>query len=261
MKIIGYKTDHITATLKTVRGCELLCTVHGVEFYFSPVLKDERLTNYYYRINGTQNLLDRFNISSWLVPDEAKNFLLNTLTAEQIKNYAPDAPSILKRIKEAVEAKRWTSNGDALFCEIMGEFETAEIVRTNRSEYREKQRAERQEEEKQQEIKRLAEMQEKEQQRLKHIESVKQLILSESYITAAEFELIAQDCQITLPLKLIGWLRTYCGRIRIQKHTEQLPEGMRWLYKYETNYTYSKKRHTSQSIFKYADMIAEQLGL
>lgn len=47
MKIIAYKQDYVTATLKTLRNCNKLCTAYGVDFYYSPDKNDDRLTNYY----------------------------------------------------------------------------------------------------------------------------------------------------------------------------------------------------------------------
>ena len=261
MKIICYKSDNVTATLKTVRNCTLLCTAYGVDVYSVPAKKDERLTDYYYHIGGTKDLLDWLNISSWILLDEVNNLFLNEFTKEQIRTYAPDAKTKIERIKAALAEKRWTSNGDALFCELVGELETAEQVLQNRAEYKERQRLAELEESKKREEEKRAKEQERERRRIEYIEAIKRLILSEDYISAKEFELIAAECKISLPLKLVGWLRAHCGRIRIQKHDCELPAGLKWQYKYATSYTYAKKGHTSKSIYKYADMIAEYLRL
>ena len=131
----------------------------------------------------------------------------------------------------------------------------------NRAEYKERQRLAELEESKKREEEKRAKEQERERRRIEYIEAIKRLILSEDYISAKEFELIAAECKISLPLKLVGWLRAHCGRILIQKHDCELPAGLKWQYKYATSYTYAKKGHTSKSIYKYADMIAEYLRL
>ncbi len=261
MKIIAYKQDYVTATLKTLRNCNKLCTAYGVDFYYAPDKNDDRLTNYYYHIGGTVDLVDSVHFSRWESPETIKQMILNQITKERIVSLTPNAQTKLNQIKEAIKASTWTSNGDALFCELAGDFETAEKVRKNRAEYLAKKQQKEREEAEQQERERIAEEQEKAQKRLEKIAKAKALILSEQYITAEEFELVAEDCKIKLPIKLLGWLREYCGKIQIKKHTEQLPAGVEWTYKYDSNYTYKQKGHKSNSIFKYADMIAEYLGL
>jgi len=261
MKIIAYKQDYVTATLKTLRNCNKLCTAYGVDFYYVPDKNDNRLTNYYYHIGGTIDLVDYVHFSAWEKPETIKDMILNQMTEERIISLTPNAKAKINQIKEAIKAKTWTSNGDALFCELVGDFITAEQVRQNRAEYKAKQQQKEREEAEQQEKERIAQQQEKAQKRLEKIAKAKALILSEQYITAEDFELVAEDCKITLPIKLIGWLREYCGRIQIKNHTEQLSAGVNWVYKYETSYTYTQKGHKSTSLPKYADMIAEFLGL
>ena len=102
MKIIGYKSDNVTATLKTVRNCTLLCTAYGVDVYTVPVKKDEGMTDYYYHIGGTKDLLDWLNISSWILPNVVKNLFLNEFTEEEIRTYAPDAKTKIERITKNV---------------------------------------------------------------------------------------------------------------------------------------------------------------
>lgn len=261
MKIICYKKDNITATLKTLQNCKKLCTAYGVDFYYVPVKDDEALTNYYYHIGGTVDLVDNIRFSMWEKPEVIRDMILNKMTEERIISLTPDAQTKLNQIKADVKANAWTSNGDALFCELAGDLETAENVRQNRAEYRAKQRQKEREEYERQLLKRFAEEQDRMQKRLEKVKNAKAQILSEQYISAEEFELVAEDCNIKLPIKLIGWLREYCGKIQIKKHTEQLPSGVEWVNKYATIYTYTQKGHKSASLPKYADMIAEFLGL
>ncbi len=260
MKFIGYKTDYHTATIKILHNCTKLCTAYGVDFYYAPVKKDERLTDYYYHINGTVDLLDRLNVSVWDTPEEVKDMLLHQITEERLIACTPNTQTKLEKIKEAIKAKKWTSNGDALFCEIIGELEIAEQVRKNRAEILERQQRLKLEEAQQKEKERNEAQQAAEQKRRELINHAKEQILSELPITSEEFELIAKEYGITLPIKFIGWLREYCRSVHIKKNTP-LPAGLTWKYKYDTTYRYTQKGHTSTSIYKYADMIAEKLGL
>ena len=42
MKIICYKSDNVTATLKTVRNCTLLCTAYGVDVRITTIISAAR---------------------------------------------------------------------------------------------------------------------------------------------------------------------------------------------------------------------------
>ncbi|MCM1220784.1 MAG: hypothetical protein NC548_40465 [Lachnospiraceae bacterium] len=258
MKIIKYKQDGKTAVLKTVRNLQKLCSVHGKDFYCSPVEKDERLTDYYYQIGGTVDLLDRLDVNAWNTPEYVKE-LLRDMTEETLSGYAPNKVQIIERLKTAVKNKKWTSNGDALFCESVGERELADAIRRNRKEYRERQRKADAEESERKERERVARMEAEKQERLELLNEAKTSVLSEQPITAKQFELLAEDCGIALPAKLVGWIRKYCKSIHITKQPEP-PKGLEWVEKYRVSYRYTN-RHKSTSVFKYAERIAEYLGL
>ena len=261
MKIIGYQKDYCTATVKILRNCQKLCTACGVNFYYVTSKNDERLTDYYYHIDGTKDLLDRLHISSYNTPEEVKDLLLNRISEQQLKPLVPNVAEKIKIIKATIESKQWTSNGDALFCEIVGENDLAEQVRKNRAEVLEQKRLEEEEERQEREKRRLEAEEAARKKLVERIENIKAKILSEQSVTAEEFELIARDCNIALPIKLVGWLREYCHTILIQKRIDPPPYGSYFEYKYKTSYSYTKKHHTSMAIFKYADLVAEKIGL
>lgn len=257
MKIIKYKQDGITPVLKTVRNCKILCTVCGKDFYCAPVEKDERLTDYYYHIGGTIDLLGKLDVSVWDKPEDVIDLL--SRNSDMLSSHAPNKAQIIERLKAAVENHTWTSNGDAFFCELVGEIELAEAIRHNRAKYLERQHKAELEKAELEERERIAEEEALKQERLALISDAKALVLSEEFITAKQFELLAEDCGIALPVKLIGWLRQSCKGVRIQNQPEP-PKGMKWEYKYRISYRTIKK-HKSTSVLKYAERIAEFLGL
>ena len=147
----------------------------------------------------------------------------------------PDAAAKLEQIKLAIVNKGWTSNADALFSEICGDFATANAVRLNRN----------------------AEEKLAEKQRLDKAETD---LKAGKFISPAMFEKLAERYGIPLPAKFLGWLRQWCGDISINRHTEELPPGVVWENQYDTVYYYTKG-HKSSSLFGYADKLAQALGI
>ena len=156
--------------------------------------------------------------------------------------------------------KDWTSNADALFCEIFGDLVTANAVRRNRAEYRTRQIEEEEKEaaaEQERIAKQKAEEKLAEKQRLDKAETD---LKAGKFISPAMFEKLAERYGIPLPAKFLGWLRQWCGDISINRHTEELPPGVVWENQYDTVYYYTKG-HKSSSLFGYADKLAQVLGI
>lgn len=128
MRAIAYKTDN-TAYLKRV-NCEPLATVSGYEFFH--YYDEEADYNYYYiKVNSAGDLCEPLRITGFTKPAEAVELFSRT-PAERFSPLA-DIQTRLECIRQAVTAGQWTSNADALFCELFGDYELAEKVRANRA--------------------------------------------------------------------------------------------------------------------------------
>ena len=254
MFYIGYKSDYTTACKKQLRDAEYIGrAANGAEVYAvvpDPNWADHR--TWYYTMNGNiPGLCKEISINPYTTPEQMRELLAAT-TEERAAKFFLDVNGELDRIREAIAAGTWTSNADALFCELCGEFELAAQVRTARAAYRakreqeERERAEREEKEKQE--REEAERQEREQQ----LEQAERDLRAGKYITAANFEQLADKYGVTLPIKVVGWLREHCVSIRLNVDKEY--GG------YSTQYYYDKG-HKSTSIATYGDKLGKAMGL
>ena len=245
MFYIGYKSDYTTACKKQLRNAEYIGrAANGAEVY--AVVPDAKWANHrawYNTMNG--------NIPG-LCKEQMRELLAAT-TEERAAKFFLDVNGELDRIREAIEAGTWTSNGDAYFCELCGEFELAAKVRTARAAYREKQEQERKErkarEEKEKQEREEAERQEREQQ----IEQAERDLRAGLFISPAYFEQLAEKYNVSLPIKFVGWLREWCGSICLKTDTEY--GG------YRTQYYLKDKRHKSTSIGTYGDKLGRAMAI
>ena len=212
-----------------------------------------------YTVEGIPDLLDRAKISPYAEPEQVRTALDGMPESQAVQAF-PDAATRLEQIKLAIANKAWTSNADALFCEICGDFATANAVRLNRAEYRARQNEE-------EEKKAAAEQERIAKQNAEEKLAEKQLLdkaetdlKAGKFISPAMFEKLAERYGIPLPAKFLGWLRQWCGDISINRHTEELPPGVVWENQYDTVYYYTKG-HKSSSLFGYADKLAQALGI
>lgn len=255
MKTIEFKADN-SAFLRTLRNCKKFCTVKGFDFY--EIKQDDNTVCFYVHIKGTADICARLRWGM-LFSDDGMVEYLNNIPDEQLNTFAT-VDGKLDGIRAAISAGTWTSNGDALFCELMGEFELAEQVRRNRAIiYKQREREER-ERRAQFEAEQQARIEAEQRKRLEMTEQAVQKLRDGQFITSEEFELLAEKYSVKLPIKFIGWLRKYCGRISITQHPEQAPLGLSWVNKYYTHYYYQPK-HKSEAIFTYADKIAQAAGI
>ena len=210
-------------------------------------------------MEGIPDLLDRANISPYAEPEQIRT-ILNGMSESQAAQAFPDANAKLEQIKLAIANKAWTSNSDALFCEVCGDFATANAVRLNRAKYKARQKEEEEKKaaaEQERIAKQNAEEELAEKQRLDKAETD---LKAGKFISPAMFEKLAERYGIPLPAKFLGWLRQWCGDISITRHTEELPPGVAWENQYKTVY-YCTKGHKSSSLFAYADKLAQALGI
>lgn len=263
MFYIAYKSDGITACKKQIslsRLTEVGKTKSGATLYCTPSTeKDGAPYRWFYTVKGIDDLLDRANISPYAEPEQVRT-ILDGMSESQAAQAFPDVAAKLEQIKLAIANKDWTSNADALFCEIFGDFATANAVRRNRAEYRTRQIEEEEKEaaaEQERIAKQKAEEKLAEKQRLDKAETD---LKAGKFISPAMFEKLAERCGIPLPAKFLGWLRQWCGNISITRHAEELPPGVAWENQYNTVYYYTKG-HKSSKIFVYADKLAQALNI
>lgn len=254
MFYIGYKQDYTTACKKQLRDAEYIGrAANGAEVYAvvpDPNWADHRA--WYYTMNGSiPGLCKEININPCTTPEQMRE-LLATTTEERAAKFFLDVNGELDRIREAIAAGTWTSNADALFCELCGEFVLAEQTRAARAAYRIKREQERKEQEEREEKERqeraAAEQREREQQ----LEQADRDLRAGKYITASNFEQLAERYGVALPIKLVGWLREHCGSIRLEAHPDC--DG------YFTQYYYDKG-HKSTSIATYGEKLGKAMGI
>lgn len=254
MFYIGYKSDYTTACKKQLRDAEYVGKAkNGAEVYAvvpDPNWADHR--TWYYTMNGNiPGLCKKIEASPYMTPEQMREQLA-AITEEKTAKIFLDEDGELDRIREAIAAGTWTSNGDALFCELCGKFELAARVRAARAEYRAKQEQERKErearEEKERQEREEAERQEREQQ----LEKAEQDLRAGKYITASHFEQLSEKYGVALPIKLVGWLREHCGSIRLEAHPDC--DG------YFTQYYYDKG-HKSTSIGTYGNALGKAMAI
>ena len=255
MFYIGYKSDYTTACKKQLHDAEYIGrSANGAEVYAvvpDPNWPDHR--TWYYTMNGNiPGLCKEININPCTTPEQMRELLAAT-TEERAAKFFLDVNGELDRIREAIAAGTWTSNADAYFCELCGEFVLAAQVRTARAAYRAKQEREQKErearEEKEKQERDEAERQEREQQ----LEQAEQNLRAGKFITAAHFEQLAEKYNVSLPIKFVGWLREWCGSICLKTDTEY--GG------YRTQYYLKDKRHKSTSIGTYGNALGKAMAI
>ena len=254
MFYIGYKQDYTTACKKQLRDAEYIGrAANGAEVY--AVVPDANWADHrtwYYTMNGNiPGLCKEISINPYTTPEQMRELLAAT-PEERAAKFFLDVNGELDRIREAISTGKWVSNGDVLFCELHGEFALAEQTRAARAAYRIKREQERKEQEEREEKERqeraAAEQREHEQQ----LEQADRDLRAGKYITASNFEQLAERYGVALPIKLVGWLREHCGSIRLEAHPEY--GG------YSTQYYY-EKGHKSTSIATYGDKLGKAMGI
>ena len=254
MFYIGYKSDYTTACKKQLRDAEYIGrAANGAEVY--AVVHNPNWANHrtwYYTMNGSiPGLCKKIEASPYATPEQMRE-QLEAMTEERAAKIFLDKDGELDRIREAISTGKWVNNGDVLFCELHGEFVLAAQVRTARAAYRAKQEREQKEREAQAEKEKQereeAERQEHEQQ----LEQAERDLRAGKYITAAHFEQLAERYGVALPIKLVGWLRKWCGSICLKTDTEY--GG------YITSYYYTKG-HKSTSISTYGNKLGKAMAI
>lgn len=163
-------------------------------------------------------------------------------------------------LEDITQKGGWTGLRDIDYAKFYGQKELAEKMIANRQNILDKREAEKKAEQLARQEREAKRKEEEEAEKQAKIKNGITALKNGKSITAEQFELIAERHNITLPIKFIGWLREFCGTVEITKYNEVLPDGVIYEDKYRTTYTHTPK-HKSTTIFKYADKIAEAIGL
>lgn len=239
MKTIEHYTDN-TAYLKRRYKYENIGTVRGYEIYaLTPNEFDLRWRKYYGHIIGTTDICEPIT-SGYITPEDIIQ-KIEQLPEEQLAQWLT-VDGKLERIRKAIAAQSWTSNGDALFCEICGKSELAEQVRRNRLAYLEREHEKEQRKAEDQarleeecRAKEAAEYAAKLEQADKDIRDGK-------LIKAELFEALCAKYGVKLPIKLLGWLREWCVELNFIQYTYRRDK-------------YSNAKHKSTSIGEYMNKL------
>ena len=263
MFYITYKSDGNTACKKQISSSRLMevgKTKSGATLYCIPSMENDGAPyRWFYTVEGLCGLLEKASISPYAKPEQIRA-ALDSMPDSQAAQAFPDAATRIEQIKLAIASKDWTSNADALFCEVCGDFATANAVRLNREGCKARQIEEEEKEaaaEQERIAKQKAEEALAEKQRLDKAETD---LKAGKFISPAMFEKLSERYGISLTAKFLGWLRQWCGDISITRHTEELPPGVVWENQYDTVYYYTKG-HKSSSLFAYADKLAQAIGI
>ena len=248
MKILAYKNDGTTATLKN----KTLQQVDGNLYYFTEIDEYNNATYFYYiKLN-----------SDICYPLARTRHEFTARDIEDFKDY--NEQNILQHLKNCEQKGRFISNIDIYLCELLGLEELAKHYRKYRELYIKLQEQERKEEQKRQKLEQ--EQQEKEKQKeIEKLEIAKAQFLNGKEITAEQFEKLCNNYNIKIPIKVLGWMREHCSYISAKKwDNEQLLKQYghipNFVNKYDVKYYYTKG-HNSTTFSTIIDKLATAMNL
>lgn len=244
MKIIRYKNDGNTVEIINKALTQYNSNVYGYE-----VQEEYNTTAYLYIFDGKEIAYPLCTTNK------------NNITAEALDKYSKwDYNTIMSMLDDKTQKGGWTGLLDIDYAKFYGQKELAEKMIANRQNILAKREAEEKAEQQARQEREVKCKAEEEAEKQAKIENGITALKNGKRITAEQFELIAERYNIKMPIKFIGWLREFCGEVEITKHKEALPPNVIDADKYRTVYTHTPK-HKSTSIFKYADKIAEAIGI
>lgn len=252
MFYIGYAKDGVTAGKKQLRGAEYIGkAANGAEIYGKSNERGDYWA-YFYTVTGIADMVASAPISGWRTPEDVRGILANT-TADAADKAFPCLDTLLSHVALAVERGNWTSNAEALLCELCGKPDLAAKVRANREAYKARQAKEEQRREAEAEQRRREEADAEQKRKAEELEQAEQNLRAGKFITATHFEQLAEKYNVSLPIKFVGWLREWCGSICLKTDTEY--GG------YRTQYYLKDKRHKSTSIGTYGDKLGRAMAI
>lgn len=241
MKQIRHKGDN-SAYLHTLRNCEPCGSVNGYELYKQDFGK-KPIAVVYIHIKGTADLCDTAGYDIY----DLDKFMeqLRHLPEQRLIEFAT-VDGKLEYIRKCIDAQKWTSNGDALFCECVGKYELAEEVRKNRELYIARREAEEQKL-KTEEAERMRIKAERTARELdERLKQALQKWNDGEFIEAKDFELLCNKYGVKLSTKFVGWLREWC--ISVSKKQYEIKRDR-----------YSNREHYSSVIGVYGSKLTEAI--
>lgn len=249
MKILKYKNDGITAITvnKTL-------TQISNNLYCYEEIDEYDNTTYYYYIKCNNEIC---------YPLMRSRYELTARDIEQLKDY--NEQDILQNMAQREEKGKFINNIDILFCDLLGLPELAKHYTEYRELYIKMLEQERKEEEqKRKELEQVKQEQERQKQ-LELLDKAQIKFYNGNEITAQEFEMLCNKYNVTIPIKVLGWLDQHCGYISAKKwDNEQLLKQYGYIPNFTTNYDikyYCHKGHNSTSIASIIDKLATAMNI
>ena len=249
MKILKYKNDGITA----ITANKTLTQISNNLYCYKEIDDYNDITYYYYIKcnNGICYPLARTR---------------NKLTPNDIEKWKDcNEQYILQYLEKKEQQGKFISNIDILFCNLLGLPELANHYKEYREIYLKLQKRE-QEEQEQKRQKLEQERQEQEKQKaLEQLQTAEQDFKNNKEITPVNFKNLCKKYNITIPIKVLGWLDQHCGYISAKKWDNgQLLKEYGYIPNFTTKYDiryYHTKGHNSTSIASIIDKLATAMNI
>lgn len=249
MKILKYKNDGTTAITvnKTL-------TQISNNLYCYKEIDDYNNITYFYYIKCNNGIC---------YPLVRSRYEFTARDIDNFKDY--NEQDILQNMAQREEKGKFINNIDILFCNLLGLPELANHYKEYREIYLKLQKREQEEQEqKRKELEQARQEQEKQKQ-LELLDKAQTKFYNGNEITAQEFEMLCNKYNVTIPIKVLGWLREYCFKITAKKwDNEQLMKQYgcipNFVNKYNTNYYYTKG-HKSTTFSTIIDKLAIAMNI
>lgn len=237
MRILKYKNDGITA----ITANKTLTQISNNLYCYEEIDEYDNITYYYY-IKCNNGIC---------YPLMRSRYELTARDIEQLKDY--NEQDILQNMAQREEKGKFINNIDILFCNLLGLPELANHYKEYREIYLKLQKREQEEQE------------QKKQKALEQLQTAEQDFKNNKEITPANFKNLCKKYNITIPIKVLGWLDQHCGYISAKKwDNEQLLKEYGYIPNFTTNYDiryYHTRGHNSTSIASIIDKLATAMNI
>lgn len=248
MRILKYKNDGITA----MTANKILTQISNNLYCYEEIDDYDNITYYYY-IKCNNGIC---------YPLMRSRYELTARDIEQLKDY--NEQDILQNMAQREEKGKFINNIDILFCNLLGLPELVKHYTEYRELYIKMLEQERKEEQKRKGSEQVKQEQEK-QKALEQLQKAEQDFKNNKEITPANFKNLCKKYNITIPIKVLGWLDQHCGYISAKKwDNEQLLKQYGYIPNFTTNYDikyYCHKGHNSTSIASLIDKLATAMNI
>lgn len=250
MRILKYKSDRNTPTLANKQ----LSQLEGNLYYYTET-DEYNNDEYNYYIKCKNDI--------YYPLGRTRNNLLDNEYIDKYKNY--NEKNIFELLASKDNNGQFINKLDILFCELMGENELVKHYTEYRENYLKEKELQRQEEERQKQLKELQRQEQEKQKALEQLQKAEQDFKNNKEITPANFKNLCKKYNITIPIKVLGWLDQHCGYISAKKwDNEQLLKEYGYIPNFTTKYDikyFYKKGHNSTSIASIIDKLATAMNI